>query len=413
MLTAVTLEGLAETLSFVRAGGLQPEALLDALGGGSESLGFCFRKTGAMVKGNFEGGTPIRHLFRDLQFALKLSGSNPAVPATGVVAGLLFGAMKRGWAACDSAIISRAFEPDSPPAQPVPKTEPVVVAPAPRRSEPIRPGTGHSMATTAGPVETPADSAADPADFRRHLPVCPMTLPRAQRHDSRDSWWSRGQQDCAPVLELLHTTPVMSAAHQRHHPRRLRPAAPANNAGHARAVHPSCRARPRRPTPGAKIRPTNTGHCSAAAVSRRAPRVAPFPGQHASPGEPAFERHDQSPGPVAIGTRRRLEQDRGASIAQVSAQSRPPKKPGDGTRGRAIGSHHCRSSAAASRQPAVAPVIPGDIRPSQRIPLRATDPDAQPRPRLIRDPKTKKLDPSLDWRLVRRPLLAGLRRRRG
>ncbi len=39
--------------------------------------------------------------------------------------------------------------------------------------------------------------------------------------------------------------------------------------------------------------------------------------------------------------------------------------------------------------PVIAPVIPGDIRPSQRIPLRAVDTDALPRPRLIRDPKSK------------------------
>jgi hypothetical protein len=254
MLTAVTLEGLAEALSFVRAGGLQPEALLDALEADPSRSEFVSEKLSAMVKGNFEGGTPIRHLFRDLQLALKLSGSNPAVPATGVVAGLLFGAMKRGWAASDGAIISRAFEPD-PPAQTTPKTEPVAVAPAAPVSEPAPPEV-QLMATTEGPVETPAESASEPAPTSVDVPSQPMASP-ARSGMIRETHGGHGSKP-RPGLELLHTTPVTVGGPLKPTTTPAPPATPPKT-----PVTPPPTILPVRasmpPNSGVKIRSTNTG----------------------------------------------------------------------------------------------------------------------------------------------------------
>ncbi len=226
MLTAVTLEGLAEALTFVRAGGLKPEALLDALEEDPSRSEFVSEKLSAMVKGNFEGGTPIRHLFRDLQLALKLSGSNPGVPASGVVAGLLFGAMKRGWAASDGAIISRAFEPDPPPAPATPKTEPVAIEPAaaekvadmempaveaPTAEVERKPVTVAEMieavrnAAVAAKAEAAAKMTADEVPAKpKELPVRSGMIPETHGgQGGRDGGRPR------PGLELLHTTPVV------------------------------------------------------------------------------------------------------------------------------------------------------------------------------------------------------------
>ncbi len=385
MLTAVTLEGLAETLSFVRAGGVQPEALLDALEADPSRSEFVSEKLSAMVKGNFDGGTPIRHLFRDLQLALKLSGSNPAVPATGVVAGLLFGAMKRGWAASDGAIISRAFEPDPPPAQTVPKTEPVVVAPAPPVSEPIAPDV-QLMATTEGPVETPADSAAEPAPTSAEIPSAPAASP-ARSGMIRETHGGHGSKP-RPGLELLHTTPVTVGGYVKPTTTPVPPAAPPKApVTPAPAILPVRASTP--PNTGVKIRSTNTGNVPLPPFPAAPPESPHFPvnmphrvnrrlsdttnlqallqselaAAQAKPAEPASAQEPAESTLEEIPEMESAEEP----LEAISAEVLPPLP----------------------ATPAVAPVIPGDIRPSQRIPLRTTDPDAQPRPRLIRDPKTR------------------------
>lgn len=215
ILTALTLEGLSEMLALARAGGLKPEVLLDALDEDPARSAFISEKLSAMVKGNFEGGSPVRHLYRDLQLALKLAGSNPAVPATGTVAGLLFGAMKRGWGTSDAAIISRAFEPDAPPveitkpepAEPV-STNPIASAPA---SEPDV-ETVEAMTT----VEVAAvDLPLEPAESAEPIPAAPPAPIAAKPGEAParsgmipETHGGHGATKPRRGLELLHTTPV-------------------------------------------------------------------------------------------------------------------------------------------------------------------------------------------------------------
>lgn len=219
--TAVTLEGIAEMLSLVRAGGVKPEALLDAIEADPSRSPFVSAKLASMVKGNFEGGVPVRHLYRDLQLALKAAGTNPHLPATGAVAGLLFGAMKRGWAASDGAILSRVFEPDPPPVEiarkeePVaaeipPPAEPPVVEPAKleeQSAEPPDDGAGEviiinashvSVAKTETPPAPPVEAA--PAGENK-IPVRRGMIP--ETHGGGSSILPRRG------LELIHTTPVV------------------------------------------------------------------------------------------------------------------------------------------------------------------------------------------------------------
>ncbi len=215
ILTALTLEGLSEMLSLARAGGLKPEALLDALDEDPARSAFISEKLAAMIKGNFEGGSPVRHLYRDLQLALKLAGSNPAVPATGTVAGLLFGAMKRGWATSDAAILSRAFEPELPPAE-ITKPEPVAAEPAPADVPAAL--TTDAIATTA--TELSDELASEPAESMEKKPDAPApqipatpVLPKLSNPPARsgmipETHGGRGEIKPRRGLELLHTTPV-------------------------------------------------------------------------------------------------------------------------------------------------------------------------------------------------------------
>ncbi len=229
ILAALTLEGLSEMLALARAGGLKPEALLDALDEDPARSPFISEKLAAMVKGNFEGGNPVRHLYRDLQLALKLAGPNPAVPATGTVAGLLFGAMKRGWGTSDAAILSRAFEPDPPPAE-IAKRDPIPAESAPpagavdapvdvvESMEAVAAKTVAIESVAAVAAVNAVEMAPEPAGGAPKKPDAPpatRVLPELSDAPARsgmipETHGGRGAIKPRRGLELIHTTPVQS-----------------------------------------------------------------------------------------------------------------------------------------------------------------------------------------------------------
>jgi len=398
MLMAVTLEGMAEALSFVRAGGLKPEALLDALEADPTRSEFVSEKLSAMVKGNFEGGMPIRHLFRDLQLALKISGSNPGVPASGVVAGLLFGAMKRGWANSDGAIISRAFEPDPPPAPPTPKTEPVAIEPAA-----VEPTSDLEMPAVEAPGAEAGPALAADAKAAAQAPADDVPAKIRELHARSgmipETHGGQGGRDGGkprPGLELLHTTPVVVGGPLK--PTTNTPAEspgsttppvePINPVGPAPSILPARTAMPA-PLAG-KLRPPQT-------VSVPLP---PFPA--APPESPHFptnlpHRVNRRLSDTTTNLQKLLQSELESAPAKATSPIPSPANSADNGLEKPDTENGEATLEAITAEvlpplpnpPVIAPVIPGDIRPSQRIPLRVADTDALPRPRLIRDPKSK------------------------
>ncbi len=392
MLTAVTLEGLSEALSFVRAGGVKPEALLDALEEDPSRSEFVSEKLSAMVKGNFDGGMPIRHLFRDLQLALKISGTNPGVPASGVVAGLLFGAMKRGWATSDGAIISRAFEPDPPPAPPTPKTEPVAVDPATVEAKSDQEPATAALEKKLAPEPVSAEAASE--GVISDVPATPKGAPTRsgiipETHGGQGGW-NHGKP--RPGLELLHTTPVVVGG----------PLKPTTAGPTEKAASTPPPAEPVKPVePAASIIPGRNATPAPLAGKLRPPQTVsvplpPFPA--APPESPNFpvnlpHRVNRRLSDTTTNLQKLLQSELDAAPAKATG-SVPSSADGTAKSDGEVDEPTIEAITAEVLPPlpgpqVIAPVIPGDIRPSQRIPLRATDTDALPRPRLIRDPKGK------------------------
>ena len=429
ILTALTLEGLSEMLALARAGGLRPEALLDALEEDPNRSAFISEKLTAMVKGNFEGGSPVRHLYRDLQLALKLAGPNPAVPATGTVAGLLFGAMKRGWATSDAAIISQSFEPDPPPVE-IATTEPVAaesspaidpLAPDPTDAPTLEPVASELVAVKADPIEVPIDAPVTATK----TPVAPAPMVRVPPELSDaparsgmipETYGGRGAVKPRRGLELLHTTPV-----------RVGPPKPATAPVRLPAITPTTTARPATAS-APPIRPPTTiipSNLPVRPATTRIPPPAPVRSTHSAvvPLPPFPAAPPVSPN-FPVGTSHRIVRRLSDTTTNLQALLQSPLSgtqpvpvpsklsPGDVTPvlPNPIGPNSPASSASPGAEgvvrvasdevfeaivseilpPAIDPVIPGDIRPTQRVGLRpVAGADNAVRPRLIREQKPK------------------------
>lgn len=469
ILTALTLEGLSEMLALARAGGLKPEVLLDALDEDPARSAFISEKLSAMVKGNFDGGSPVRHLYRDLQLALKLAGSNPAVPATGTVAGLLFGAMKRGWGTSDAAILSRAFEPDPPPVEitnPEP-AEPMATESA-SEPEPVVEIVGKVTDVEVAAVDLPLVPAGSTEQIPEARPAptpAEPTDPPTRSGMIPETHGGHGTTKPRRGLELLHTTPVHvgppktetapvrlpalsptslvrppTGTNLPRPPTRppttvipasasLRPATtpispippiPPVSPARSAAIPTNLPARPittpvsspapTRPVPTAAVPlppfpatppvspnfPVGTPHrivrrLSDTTTNLQALLQSPLGGALPAgkpPGLPVIEVTPVQPAtigprsPVAESTEALNQPSESAGDADLPA---PPEQVGgdpvDEVR---------EAIVSEILPPAIDPVIPGDIRPTQRVGLRpAVSADTPPRPRLIREQKSR------------------------
>jgi 3-hydroxyisobutyrate dehydrogenase len=67
---AVLVEGMAETLTFVEALGMDPRLLLTSISGGPLASDYALAKGAAMLDGDFAPGFPLRHAAKDAELAL-------------------------------------------------------------------------------------------------------------------------------------------------------------------------------------------------------------------------------------------------------------------------------------------------------------------------------------------------------
>jgi 3-hydroxyisobutyrate dehydrogenase len=68
---AVLVEGMAETLTFVEALGIDPHLLLTSIAGGPLASDYALAKGTAMLDGDFAPGFPLRHAAKDAELALQ------------------------------------------------------------------------------------------------------------------------------------------------------------------------------------------------------------------------------------------------------------------------------------------------------------------------------------------------------
>lgn len=116
LISAATAQVLAEALALVKKAGIPAQALADAIAGNAMRSGVTDLKLPKMIEGDYEPHFSVKHMFKDVQLGIQLANKlGLALPATGSVAGALYGVMSHGWGDLDYAAVARAFENGTQP----------------------------------------------------------------------------------------------------------------------------------------------------------------------------------------------------------------------------------------------------------------------------------------------------------
>lgn len=152
LISAVTVQTLAEALAIVRSAGISAEAFSAALEQNACKSGVVELKLPKMVSGDYETHFSVKHMFKDVQIGIHLANQQQLeVPLTTVVGGVLYGALSNGWGDLDYASLYRTYT-DAPP-----KTEQMALPPQLGEAAALTP---EAPAVEAAPAQ---DSVAEPA----------------------------------------------------------------------------------------------------------------------------------------------------------------------------------------------------------------------------------------------------------
>ena len=122
LISAVTVQTLAEALAIVRRAGIRPEALAAAIENNAMRSGVTDLKLPAMISGDYTPHFALKHMFKDVQLGIELANQFELdVPATSAVGGVMFGALMKGLGDLDYAALAKAY--DSAVHSPKPATE--------------------------------------------------------------------------------------------------------------------------------------------------------------------------------------------------------------------------------------------------------------------------------------------------
>jgi 3-hydroxyisobutyrate dehydrogenase-like beta-hydroxyacid dehydrogenase len=117
MLTATTVQTLAESLALVRAAGIDGQRLVEALEHNASQSATSAMKLPAMLAQNFESNFSLKHMCKDLRLALDLAEEfTVPLPATTATADIFAESMEKGWENEDFCVVARNYPlPDLPP----------------------------------------------------------------------------------------------------------------------------------------------------------------------------------------------------------------------------------------------------------------------------------------------------------
>jgi 2-hydroxy-3-oxopropionate reductase len=106
LVVAGTLAALAEAVVLGERGGLDPEALLDVLGGGLAASEVLSQKRAHLIGGDFHGSGPAGYLVKDLGFVLDSAAESGAdLPVTAAVARLYQSVVTDGLGHLDNSVV--------------------------------------------------------------------------------------------------------------------------------------------------------------------------------------------------------------------------------------------------------------------------------------------------------------------
>jgi 3-hydroxyisobutyrate dehydrogenase-like beta-hydroxyacid dehydrogenase len=111
LISAVTVQTLAEALAIVQRAGIRPEALAEAIENNAMRSGVTDLKLPAMIAGDYTPHFSLKHMFKDVQLGIQLANQfGLDVPATGTVGAVLYGMLAKGCGDLDYAALFKAYE---------------------------------------------------------------------------------------------------------------------------------------------------------------------------------------------------------------------------------------------------------------------------------------------------------------
>ncbi len=143
-IAAVSIQVLAEALAMVRKAGLSAESLAAALEQNACRSGTMDLKLPKMIAGDYDPHFSLKHMFKDVQLGIHLANAlDLDTPTTAVTAGVMFGAIKRGWGDLDFSSIAKLYEDPTPaepsalpaPTETVPQDPPALANPETKNQE--------------------------------------------------------------------------------------------------------------------------------------------------------------------------------------------------------------------------------------------------------------------------------------
>ncbi len=165
MVTAVTVQTLAEALAIVARSGVPPERFMEAFENNATHSALTDMKLPKMVNGEFDTHFSLKHMFKDVQLAIHIANSLAIdVPATTATAGVMYGGLNRGWADLDFCALVKVYQDEVEKAEePRLLDQPEAPAEPPANSKdgvPPKETLAH-MAAPPRPVEKPPQSPSD------------------------------------------------------------------------------------------------------------------------------------------------------------------------------------------------------------------------------------------------------------
>jgi 3-hydroxyisobutyrate dehydrogenase-like beta-hydroxyacid dehydrogenase len=110
MISAVTIQALAEALSIVTKAGLEPELLASAIEQNACRSGVIDLKLPKMMAGDYEPHFSLKHMFKDVQLGIHMANAlDIEIPTTTVTAGVMYGALNAGWGDLDFSSLFKNY----------------------------------------------------------------------------------------------------------------------------------------------------------------------------------------------------------------------------------------------------------------------------------------------------------------
>ena len=111
MISAVTMQTLAEALAIVQKAGLDPECSPPRSNTTPAAPASMDLKLPKMIAGDYEPHFSLKHMFKDVQLGIHMANAlDIEIPATTVTAGVMYGALNHGWGDLDYAALFKIYD---------------------------------------------------------------------------------------------------------------------------------------------------------------------------------------------------------------------------------------------------------------------------------------------------------------